>query len=363
MSKCIAKVDCKLIGVRNKEEMTPLFLVALNGKKHAFLCLDDLCSQDDCYHYCRRNNGEIVLHSAFNGEFFGLSSLHVMATKPSAFKSGSCLAGFDKIVYYCTFVDELRHDKVREEEEEEKKPKLRRTIKLSQHLCIVQGCLLCTFSGESHISSQLPILIEVVKLITKAMLIILGCGTTILSCSFYTFLKAYFSPQIKYELFPPLFCLKDVIKGIRLLVLNTKEPELEICQYAKEGKVVELAALLMTAREKVAPSLYQIGDGSTSNAGMLIRQCIYSKLAALTYEEYKFTFCNEKKLIRDCKEKKMAFLSAVELLDIFEMAGDTIETYIRLQQQQDEDMAEEQVRDFLGRSQEQGYCQSTKASI
>ncbi|CAL5333148.1 unnamed protein product [Camellia sinensis] len=136
---------------------------------------------------------------------------------------------------------------------------------------------------------------------------------------------------------------KDVIKGIGLLVLNTKEAELEICQYAKEGKVVELAALLMTAREKVAPILYQIGDASTSNGGMSIRQCIYSKLAALTYEESKFTFYNEKNLIRDYKQKKMAFMSTVELLDIFEMAGDTIETYIRLRQQQDEDMAEELV--------------------
>ncbi|XP_028088307.1 uncharacterized protein LOC114288883 [Camellia sinensis] len=70
------------------------------------------------------------------------------------------------------------------------------------------------------------------------------------------------------------FSKKDETKGIRLLVLNTKEAELEICQYAKEGKVVELAALLVTAREKVAPILYQIGDGSTSNGGMSIRQCI-----------------------------------------------------------------------------------------
>ncbi|GMP26137.1 hypothetical protein CsSME_00002711 [Camellia sinensis var. sinensis] len=73
MSKCIAKVNCKLIGVRNNEEMTPLFLAALNGKKHAFLCLDDLCSQDDRYHYYRSNNGETVLHSAINGEFFDLA--------------------------------------------------------------------------------------------------------------------------------------------------------------------------------------------------------------------------------------------------------------------------------------------------
>ncbi|CAL5431889.1 unnamed protein product [Camellia sinensis] len=40
--------------------------------------------------------------------------------------------------------------------------------------------------------------------------------------------------------------------SIRVLVLNTKEAELEICHYAKEGNVVELAVLLMTAREEVA---------------------------------------------------------------------------------------------------------------
>ncbi|KAL7246705.1 hypothetical protein ACSBR2_001752 [Camellia fascicularis] len=64
MCKYIATVDCELIGVRNKEETTPLFLATLNGKKHAFFCLDDLCSQEDHYNYCRKNNGDTILHSA-----------------------------------------------------------------------------------------------------------------------------------------------------------------------------------------------------------------------------------------------------------------------------------------------------------
>ncbi|CAL5368642.1 unnamed protein product [Camellia sinensis] len=145
MSKCIAKVNCKLIGVRNNEEMTPLFLAALNGKKHAFLCLDDLCSQDDRYHYYRSNNGETVLHSAINGEFFDLAfqiicqygdlvnyvpkkdCLHSMLWPPSPppSKVDAALQGSTKsFTTVSTFVDELKLDKVREEEGKEKKPKL-----------------------------------------------------------------------------------------------------------------------------------------------------------------------------------------------------------------------------------------------
>ncbi|KAL7255091.1 hypothetical protein ACSBR1_009288 [Camellia fascicularis] len=195
MSKCIAKVDCKLIGVRNNEEMTHLFLAALNGKKHAFLYLDGFCSQDDRYHYYRSNNGKTVLHSAINGEFFekGLSPLHVMATKPSTFKSGSCLAGFDKIVYYCTFVDELKHDKVREEEEEEKKPKLPENYQTCINIFVLFRDAFCVPFGRGKdkpkqkdmerqpqenltFPPNYQFWFEVVKLITKAMLIILGCG-------------------------------------------------------------------------------------------------------------------------------------------------------------------------------------------
>ncbi|KAI7991365.1 hypothetical protein LOK49_LG12G02039 [Camellia lanceoleosa] len=58
---------------------------------------------------------------------------------------------------------------------------------------------------------------------------------------------------------------KRQMDSIRVLVLNTKEAELEICHYAKEGNVVELAVLLMTAREQVALLMSQIRDGSTSN--------------------------------------------------------------------------------------------------
>ncbi|GAY40624.1 hypothetical protein CUMW_053390 [Citrus unshiu] len=92
MCKCIATADPKLIGERNHENETPFFLAALHGHKDAFLCLHCLCaSVDDGYNYSRRKNGETVLHCAISGYYFGVSPLHLLATKPNAFRSGSHL--------------------------------------------------------------------------------------------------------------------------------------------------------------------------------------------------------------------------------------------------------------------------------
>ncbi|CAL5356956.1 unnamed protein product [Camellia sinensis] len=122
---------------------------------------------------------------------------------------------------------------------------------------------------------------------------------------------------------------KKQMDSIRVLVLNTKEAELEICHYAKEGNVMELAVLLMAAREEVALLKSQIRDGSTSNGRISIHQYILSKLEALICEEYKPTSYNEqKKLLLGGKEKKAAFTSVLVLLEFFEMEGDTIEAYI-----------------------------------
>ncbi|CAL5431887.1 unnamed protein product [Camellia sinensis] len=130
-------------------------------------------------------------------------------------------------------------------------------------------------------------------------------------------------------LFSCMVIEKKQMDSIRVLVLNTKEAELEICHYAKEGNVIELAVLLMTAREEVALLKSQIRDGSTSNGHISIHQYILSKLEALICEEYKPTSYNEqKKLLLGGKEKKAAFTSVLVLLEFFEMEGDTIEAYI-----------------------------------
>ncbi|XP_019073567.1 ankyrin repeat-containing protein ITN1 isoform X3 [Vitis vinifera] len=130
MCKCIANRNARLVGARNKKNETPLFLAALQGKKDAFLCLLEIC-RDQALEFCRRDDGETILHCAITGEYFdlaftiilefpklanyvneqGLSPLHLLANKPTAFRSGTHLSWIDKIIYYCVFIPELKHHK------------------------------------------------------------------------------------------------------------------------------------------------------------------------------------------------------------------------------------------------------------
>ena len=80
MCKCIAK-DRSLVDILNKDKETPLFLAALHGKKDAFLCL----------HNIRTPNKD------------GFSPLHLMASQPSAFRSGSHLSHWNRIIYNCEY--------------------------------------------------------------------------------------------------------------------------------------------------------------------------------------------------------------------------------------------------------------------
>ncbi|KAK1559213.1 hypothetical protein Q3G72_011915 [Acer saccharum] len=55
MCKCIAEVDKKLIGARNKDSETSFFMAASHGHKLTFLCLHSLCEPGEGYDYS--NNG------------------------------------------------------------------------------------------------------------------------------------------------------------------------------------------------------------------------------------------------------------------------------------------------------------------
>ncbi|KAG6671214.1 hypothetical protein I3843_Q008300 [Carya illinoinensis] len=110
MCKVIAEVNSFLVGCPNREGETPFFLAAFHGKKEAFLCLHQICTEtnQDGYGYSTRNDGNTTLHSSINGQHFdlaleiiqlyptlanrvnneGLYPLHILAAKPSAFKSG-----------------------------------------------------------------------------------------------------------------------------------------------------------------------------------------------------------------------------------------------------------------------------------
>ncbi|XP_022145900.1 espin-like [Momordica charantia] len=121
MCHCIASLDPSLVDQRNNVGETPLFLAALHGNKEAFYCLYHFCASDRITPNCRRNDGDTVLHCALRNDQFdlafhiisvnndaanwvdmqGLTPLHVLATKPTAFRSGTIIKGWRNIVYSC----------------------------------------------------------------------------------------------------------------------------------------------------------------------------------------------------------------------------------------------------------------------
>ncbi|BFG43100.1 hypothetical protein CerSpe_293740 [Prunus speciosa] len=133
MCECIATRDPLLVGAFNADKETPLFLAALHGKKAAFLCLHNICiaspdGKQKLYNYCRRKDGDTILHCAISGDHFdlafqiihlyekladsvnekGASPLHLLAAKPSAFRTGSHLSRTESIIYHALHVDKLK---------------------------------------------------------------------------------------------------------------------------------------------------------------------------------------------------------------------------------------------------------------
>ncbi|XP_062079388.1 uncharacterized protein LOC133783773 [Humulus lupulus] len=118
----------KLVEIENNDGETPLFLTAFHGKKQAFLYLDHVINRryrsteegtEAAMRCCRRNNGDTVLHCAVSAEYMdmafqiskqyknmtcsvnehGVTPLHLLAEKPSAFKSGANFGKFKSILY------------------------------------------------------------------------------------------------------------------------------------------------------------------------------------------------------------------------------------------------------------------------
>ncbi|KAL1148718.1 hypothetical protein V6Z11_A10G144400 [Gossypium hirsutum] len=97
----------------------------------SFLCLHFLCKGNPLDAGSRKPNGDTFLHVALQGEFFslafqivrkypelakdrnedGFTPLHILATKPNAFKSSCRLGLFDRIIYWCITVKEVKEIK------------------------------------------------------------------------------------------------------------------------------------------------------------------------------------------------------------------------------------------------------------
>ncbi|KAI4301211.1 hypothetical protein L6164_034512 [Bauhinia variegata] len=138
MCQRIVLIDPMLVVDRNNNRETPLFLAALHGHKETFLYLHSVASsmfssEDTLMKLTRpwrRLGGETILHCTIQREYFelafyvihlyrdqfiascvdekGITSLHVLANKPSAFESGTRFRWWSKIIYHCMIVEPLK---------------------------------------------------------------------------------------------------------------------------------------------------------------------------------------------------------------------------------------------------------------
>ncbi|XP_058084576.1 uncharacterized protein LOC131232362 [Magnolia sinica] len=144
-----------LIDSRNKEGETPLFVAAVHGKKEAFLYLYYRCPRGvGGKYWIRSSDGNSILHVAISGEYFGLAfdmlkkchnkrhdlinsvnergltPLHLIASNPSAFQSGTHLRRIEAIIYEYIVVEPLKEtdvksalaEAIRREDESREKP-------------------------------------------------------------------------------------------------------------------------------------------------------------------------------------------------------------------------------------------------
>ncbi|KAK7835003.1 ankyrin repeat-containing protein itn1 [Quercus suber] len=122
---CIAKADPSMGNERNKEGKTPLFLAALLGRTEIFFHLHSICGSHLGTSFYRKEDGETILHCAIKREYWdlayrilllhgelatcvdenGILPIHLLAEKPSAFRSGCHLGWWSIIIYHWTPVD------------------------------------------------------------------------------------------------------------------------------------------------------------------------------------------------------------------------------------------------------------------
>uniref|UniRef100_A0A5B6ZLY6 Uncharacterized protein n=1 Tax=Davidia involucrata TaxID=16924 RepID=A0A5B6ZLY6_DAVIN len=131
--------------------------------------------------------------------------------------------------------------------------------------------------------------------------------------------------------------MKEALETVRFLAWNTEQFKEVVRPYAQEGKLIELAILLMVAREKVmAPIKVQRKDepdGCTLSGYMTLRECIKCELEDIIDCEYRlFGRKDYKEVARLYKVQKMVIKSSLLLLEIFERAGDAFEAYLKLEQ-------------------------------
>ncbi|KAH7861552.1 hypothetical protein Vadar_027634 [Vaccinium darrowii] len=119
-----------------------------------------------------------------------------------------------------------------------------------------------------------------------------------------------------------LLCRPSMKKSLdvsKLLVESSNNIEEFAYYYAMEGKLVELAVLLIVAREKVL------------NGRMMIPRCVSNQILSLIDEVILVGECKHGELAQ-IQQKMMSMSLTALLLEVFERAGHTIEEYLQSQQ-------------------------------
>ncbi|XP_059638307.1 uncharacterized protein LOC132280183 isoform X4 [Cornus florida] len=150
--------------------------------------------------------------------------------------------------------------------------------------------------------------------------------------------------EFRGDLFPLNVSLetKVPLEINRLLAWNTKEVDKIFSHYAMEGELIEMATLLMVAREKLIPlsmsirkSIIEEIVGLTEDEIKLIgshkNDKLVEEIVRLTQDESKLLGINKiGKLVRSLNDIKAAMTRGILLLEVFEKAGVALEKYRRL---------------------------------
>ncbi|KAL4339802.1 hypothetical protein GQ457_08G013430 [Hibiscus cannabinus] len=120
--------------------------------------------------------------------------------------------------------------------------------------------------------------------------------------------------------------LKESLERVRLVACKT-EIETIGCDLARQGKLIELASLLMVAPEKLKITT---SSGSNDLRTNVIRRCIISDLqASLDAEVRQMGRSNSHKLAEKFKDEKEMKLFALLVLEVFERVVNSINRYLQ----------------------------------
>jgi len=114
--------------------------------------------------------------------------------------------------------------------------------------------------------------------------------------------------------------LKSALAANKLLVESYNNIGEFALYYAMEGKLVELAVLLIVAREKVL------------NGRMMIPQFVRNQILSLIGEQVKLAGECTHSEVTEIQQKMIGLNSTALLLEVFERAGHTSGEYLQSQQ-------------------------------